>query len=60
MLNPNTVSQKSFAIKQVVGAERTQSFGERWSNRHFDWETPIVVIHKPTSKVRICGDFKLQ
>ena len=50
-----------FAIKPLVGAEldylEKDGVIERVS--HSDWATPIVVICKPTGKVRICGDFKV-
>ena len=51
-----------FAIKPVVGAEldRLENDGVIERVSHSDWATPIVVVRKPTGKVRICGDFKVQ
>ena len=50
-----------FAIKPVVGAEldRLEQDGVLERVSHSDWATPIVVVRKPTGKVRICGDFKV-
>ena len=50
-----------FAIKPVVGAEldRLEKDGVIERVSHSDWATPIVVVCKPTGKVRICGDFKV-
>ena len=50
-----------FAIKPVVGAEldRLENDGVIERVSHSDWATPIVVVRKPTGKVRICGDFKV-
>ena len=45
----------------MVGAEldRLENDGVIERVSHSDWATPIVVVHKPTGKVRICGDFKV-
>ena len=50
-----------FAIKPVVGAEldRLEKDGVIERVTHSDWATPIVVVRKPTGKVRICADFKI-
>ena len=50
-----------FAIKPVVGAEldHLEKDGVIERVSHSDWATPIVVVRKPTGKVRICGDFKV-
>ena len=61
MLNPGTVYQPRklpFAIIPVVSAKLDQleinGMIERIS--HSDWTTAIVVVHKCTRKVRICGE----
>ena len=45
----------------MVGAElnRLENDGVIERVSHSDRATPIVVVRKPTGKVRICGDFKV-
>jgi len=50
-----------FALKPIVGAElnRLEKDGVLEKVSHSDWATPIVVVKKPSGKVRLRGDFKV-
>ena len=50
-----------FALKPIVGTELDRLEKEQVLEKvtHSDWATPIVVVRKPSGRVRLCGDFKV-
>jgi transposase InsO family protein len=49
-----------FALEEPVKQEleRLQALGIVQSIESSEWATPIVVVHKPDKRVRICGDYQ--
>ena len=54
------VRKLPFALKPIVGKELDRLEKEQVLEKvtHSDWATPLVVVRKPSGKVRLCGDFK--
>ena len=55
------VRKLPFALKPIVGTELDRLEKEQVLEKvtHTDWATPLVVVRKPSGKVRLCGDFKV-
>ena len=55
------VRKMPFVLKPAVGAELDRLEKEQVSEKvtRSDWATPLVVVRKPGSKVRLHGDFKI-
>ena len=60
-LNHRKVRKLPFALKPIVGTELDRLEKEQVLEKvtHSDWATPLVVVRKPSGKVRLCGDFKV-